>query len=139
MPQTDPQARLNHACRSLRTALDDLVAVYVFGSVATGHERRDSDLDLAVLTRGPVPARSLYDLARQLEVDLDVDVDLVDLAGASTVLQKEVIEKGRVIFRGDDASIRDFESRTLSEYGHFRERIDPILRSVRETGKAYRP
>jgi predicted nucleotidyltransferase len=139
MPQTDPQDRLNHACRSLRTALDELVAVYVFGSVATGRDRRDSDLDLAVLTRRPVPARTLYDLARQLEVDLDVDVDLVDLGAASTVLQKEVIEKGRVVFRGDDAEIRDFEARTLSEYGHFRDRIEPILRSVRESGKAYGP
>ena len=137
MPETDPQERLNHACRSLRTALGDVVAVYVFGSVATGRERRDSDLDLAILARHPIPARTLYDLARQLEVDLDVDVDLIDLAGASTVLQKEVIEKGRVILRCDDAAIRDFEARTLSEYGHFRERIEPILRSVRESGKAY--
>ena len=137
MPGPDTQERLNRACRSLQAALDGVIAVYVFGSVAAGRERRDSDLDLAVLTRCPVPARSLYDLARQLEVDLDVDVDLVDLAGASTILQKEVIEKGRVIFRGDDAAIRDFESRTLSEYGHFRERIEPILRSVRESGKAY--
>jgi predicted nucleotidyltransferase len=114
-----------------------VIAVYVFGSVATGRDRRDSDLDLAILARHPIPARTLYNLARQLEVDLDVDVDLVDVSSASTVLQKEVIEKGRVIFRGDDAAIRDFAARTLSEYGHFRERIAPILRSVRETGKAY--
>jgi len=37
----------------------------------------------------------LYDLARTLEVTLGVDVDLVDLLTASTVLKKELLRAVR--------------------------------------------
>ena len=55
----------------------------LFGSVARGEERDDSDVDLAVATS---PGTTLFDLARlrsELEEMLDAPVDLVTSAGLS--------------------------------------------------------
>jgi hypothetical protein len=87
----------------------------------------------------PTPARQLYDVARSLEVALGTYVDLVDLMGASTVLKKEVIADGRLIHEADRSQVFDFESRCLSEYGRYRESVDPVRAAVRESGRAYAP
>jgi predicted nucleotidyltransferase len=70
---------LEQARTRILAAMPDAVAIYAFGSTVTDHRGPDSDLDLAVLGRQPFLARDLYDLARSLEVDLGLDVDLDDL------------------------------------------------------------
>lgn len=65
----------------VRRAVDLLTAagateVYVFGSVARGETRPESDLDLAV--RGLPPER-YFDTVGRLLMALDVGVDLVEL------------------------------------------------------------
>ena len=60
------------------------VAVWVYGSRATGHARAYSDLDLALEGDGPLPATLLGDLAEAFdESDLPWKVDLLDWATAS--------------------------------------------------------
>lgn len=127
------------ARETLTKALPGLVALYLFGSRASGQQGPQSDVDLAILAREPVIATWLYETARGLEVDLGVDVDLVDLLTASTVLKKEVIEHGALIYCADPDATLDFEASSLSEYGRYREGIEPILRAVRESGRAYGP
>lgn len=51
-------------------------AVYLFGSLATGEARSDSDMDLAV--RG-CPKGKFFHLLGQLLLELDYPVDLVNL------------------------------------------------------------
>jgi predicted nucleotidyltransferase len=122
---------------SVVSAMPDVVAVYVFGSAATGHHGPESDLDIALLGSRPLPARDLYDLARSLEVELGIDVDLVDLMTASTVLKYEVITRGRRVHCVDPGTVIVFEARCLSEYGRYRDGIAPLLDAVHETGRAY--
>jgi predicted nucleotidyltransferase len=83
---TDQDARqlLDRARALIASAMPGFVAVYVFGSAASGQQGVDSDLDFAVLDRRPADPARVYDLARTLEVELGVDVDLVDLLTAST-------------------------------------------------------
>jgi predicted nucleotidyltransferase len=128
---------IERARARIATAVPDVVAVYVFGSAATGHYAPGSDLDIAVLGSRPLLPREAYELARSLEVDLGTDVDLVDLITASTVLKFEVITGGRRIHCGEPRIAIDFEARCMSEYGRYREGLAPLLKSVRETGRAY--
>lgn len=139
MAVTNPDALMAHASDLVIRALPGVFAIYVFGSRASGQQTPESDLDLAILGGEPVEPARLYDIARALEVELDTDIDLVDLLGASTVLKIEVIANGRLILCVDRSATLDFEARCLSEYGRYREGIEPILKAVRETGQAYAP
>ncbi len=61
-------------------------AAYLFGSAATGRLRADSDLDLAILPgSAEIMPLALYDMQVLLAEKLGLNVDLVDLARATTV------------------------------------------------------
>lgn len=70
--------------------------VILFGSVAGGTARADSDLDLAVKGRQPLDLVSLTNEITQL---LRVDaVDVVDLRRASPLLMMEVVRGGQLLY-----------------------------------------
>jgi predicted nucleotidyltransferase len=133
----DPDLLVTRARDAILAALPDVVAIYVFGSAATGDFAEGSDLDLAVLGPRPYDGRGLYDVARSLETALDVDVDLVDLITAPTLLKFEVIARGRSVYCANRDMALDFEARSLTEYGDYQFRVAPLLEAVRETGRAY--
>lgn len=98
----------------LREALPELLAIYLFGSHASGTATAQSDVDLAVLVAGKADAVRLWELAQSLALDLDADVDLIDLRSASTVMQYQVITGGRRLWAaGIDPDL--FEAFVLSE------------------------
>ena len=137
MPPAESSDLLEQARTRILAAIPDAVAIYAFGSTVTDHRGPDSDLDLAVLGRQPLPARDVYDLARSLEVDLGLDVDLVDLIHAPTVLRYEVITRGRRIHCADRDVVIEFEGRSLAEYFRFMEDFAPLFDKIRESGRAY--
>lgn len=98
---------------------DEVLAAYIFGSVATGRARRDSDIDIAVLVDSTLIPGDLFDYRLRLMADLrDLlqrpDVEVVLLNQAPPVLAQNVISKGRLIFeRSRSARIR-FQIRTLN-------------------------
>ena len=112
-------------------------AVLGLGSLGRGFADEHSDLDLAVLGPHPYDCRRLYDVARSLEATLGLDIDLVDLITAPTLLKFEVISSGRSVYCANRDMALDFEGRSLTEYGDYRYRVAPLLEAVRETGRAY--
>jgi predicted nucleotidyltransferase len=56
---------------------------------------KDSDLDLAVLVAGYAPSLLLFDLSGVLEDIVGCAVDVLDLRAASTVMQYQILQKGR--------------------------------------------
>ena len=128
---------IERASELVVAAMPDVVAVYVFGSAATGQYSAGSDLDLAVLCRRPLAPRETYDLARVIEAELGEDVDLVDLMTASTVLKYEVIARGRLVHCADRDTAIEFEGRSLAEHGRFLEDFAPLFQQIRESGRAY--
>ena len=137
MPAPDPNLLVTRARDAILEALPDVVAIYVFGSAVTGDFSEGSDLDIAVLGPGPYDGRRLCDVARALEAALDVDVDLVDLITAPTLLKFEVIARGQSVYCADRDIALEFEGRSLTEYGDYQFRVAPLLEAVRETGRAY--
>lgn len=80
----------------LETALrNGAVNVRVFGSVARGDDRQDSDIDFLVNLE---PGRSLMDLARllrELSTLLDHPVDIVTEAGLRPRIKSQVLKEAR--------------------------------------------
>jgi predicted nucleotidyltransferase len=105
----------------------DCAAIYLFGSRAAGTHRPDSDVDIAFLPTSIVSPLDCFDLANRLSDQLGNHVDLVDLSTASTVLAKEVVTKGIVLFTGDLIARQSFEMYTLSDYARLNEERGKIL------------
>lgn len=137
MPTPEFSSLVTRARDEILVALPDVVAIYVFGSMATGDTGAESDLDLAVLGPQPYEGRRLYDVARSLEATLGVDVDLVDILTAPTLLKYEVIARGRQAYCADRDAVFEFEGRSLTEYCDYRDRVAPLLAAVQESGRAY--
>lgn len=69
--------------------------VYLFGSWATGHASRTSDIDVAVLPLAPLPRGLLSEIREALEESRVIfSVDLVDLSEVSEEFKERVLRKG---------------------------------------------
>ena len=130
-------ADLARARAELARALPGLKLAYVFGSRAAGRSRVDSDVDLAVLCDVVVDPLALYGIAQIIAGALRREVDLVDLARASTVLQKEVVAQGKVLHEREPGMRLVFESRVLSDYARLNEERAPVLERIAREGRVH--
>jgi predicted nucleotidyltransferase len=99
----------------LNANISGLKLVYLFGSYAAGTQDKQSDLDIAVLADASIDNVSRWELAQTLACELDIDVDLIDLRFASTVLSQQVIEQGIRLFGTEDEDDK-FAMKTMSMY-----------------------
>lgn len=112
-------ARFEAALPAVRELLRSRGAVlgYLFGSVAEGRERLDSDLDVAVLLGPEIPRDGDFDRLLDLNTALvglthTNHVDVVMLNTAPPLLAFEIVSKGRLIL-GDDPERVEFEVAVL--------------------------
>ena len=105
----------------------DPAVIYLFGSYGTAGEHPGSDLDLAVLPRLPLSQLACFAAANDLSNRLGIEVDLVDLTGATTVMAKEVMRTGTPIMVADAHARQIFEMQTLADYARLNEERSPIL------------
>ncbi|MDN3554223.1 nucleotidyltransferase domain-containing protein [Halomonas almeriensis] len=126
------------AIQYLRQVLPGLQAVYLFGSQANGSSRLDSDVDLAVLLPRPLEAERRWEVAQTLASRLGRDVDLVDLRGASTVMQHQVLSHGGPVWSAGSVA-DEYELSVFSEYWDLtiqrRELVDDIKQRGRVHGR----
>ncbi len=95
------------------------IAVYLFGSVARGDSRVDSDVDLGILFASDPPATLAapqFALEAELERVLMVPVQVVALNRAPADLVHRVLRDGRLLLDRDRAARIRFEVRSRNEY-----------------------
>lgn len=95
-------------------------AAIVFGSVARGTHRPDSDLDLAVLyadheSRESVE-RQLLEVLGRLALATGRDVHLVDLERIDAGFRRTILDRGRVLLDRTGRRLRDLRVATGIEY-----------------------
>ena len=119
----------------------DTQAIYLFGSYDTVFERKDSDVDIALLLPAllakKMNALSFSDLVFDLEKALKKRVDIINLRRVSTVFQKEIIASERRIFCADEYGADEFEMLTLSFYQKLNEERKEILEEFFKSKRAY--
>lgn len=117
-------------------SIPDLGAVYLFGSHASGDDRPDSDVDIAILPSRDQPRPfdpvKLFSIRETLAARCSRDVDLVDLSAAPVVLAKEIIGANRRVFCSDCDRADEFEMLTLSLY----QKLNDERREIVDAGLA---
>ena len=115
---------------SLQTIAGLELAV-IFGSVAQGNARADSDLDIAVRYATPLNADQKLTLIRALGATGGRPVDLIDLRTAGPIVARQALTLGKRLF-GTDTVFASQLSRTLIDYADFAPLIERTLRERRE-------
>lgn len=138
---TDYSARVDRdaTIATLRDLLlphaDEVVAAYVFGSVARGTSEARSDLDLGILLKED-PAQGLaglrFDLAGELEQSLKLPVDLVVMNQASADLVHRILREGVPVLETDRRARVAFEVWSRGQYFD----LAPLRRSYRHRNAA---
>lgn len=109
-----------------------IAAVYRFGSTVDGSARPGSDIDLAFLVDHPVDAARRFSVQEMLAARLHRDVDLVDLAAASTVLRMQVVATGKPL-----ATIDRTRRDVFASYARLNEERRGIPDRIAGEGRVY--
>lgn len=111
--------------------------IIVFGSFAKGTIHKDSDLDLAFLSEQDFNEYEIFMISQKLADIIKREVDLVNLATASTVFQTQIIKTGKVLYCSDEQKRMLFELTALKKYTRLNEERKIILEKIQESGRVY--
>ena len=92
-----------------------IAVAILFGSLATGHVRGDSDLDLAVASTAPLTSQTRLQLIEELALALGRPIDLIDLSQTHGPLLQQILTKGRLIICTDRTRYADLLLRVVYE------------------------
>lgn len=95
-----------------------LLLALVFGSVAQGRQRADSDLDIAVAANRALTAVEKMDIIAALAAQTGRPIDLIDLKVVSEPLLGQIVRHGRRLL-GSDGAYGQLISRHLFEQADF--------------------
>jgi hypothetical protein len=109
----------------------EILAVYLFGSSATGKKHRESDLDLAIVPASPQARDRKLDILTDLAREGFDNVDLIFLDTDDIVLRYEAVKHNRLIYHTEDFDRGTFYSLVVRQYLNFL----PYLKVQREAYK----
>ena len=126
----------NQIIHSLQTALDNVLGIYLFGSRVQGTPHPESDLDIAVLVAGYAPPETRFQLANELADSIGIEVDLLDLRAASTVMAVQVLQSGKRIW-AKNPEADTFEAAVMSDKMALDRARAPLLAEIQQRGSIY--
>ena len=112
-----------------------LKAIYVFGSFAKDEANKDSDIDIGIISEDRLSPSATFDMAQQLAVLINCDVDLLDIEQVPLVMQFQVISTGKNIYAKYPLELLEFETRIISMYQRFNEERKYIVGEIINSGK----
>lgn len=115
---------------AIRRALPRARTSWLFGSAARHQARAQSDLDIAVVQQESLAAAARLDAAAQLAEALGRDVDLLDFARLSPVMQVQVLATGRRLFADDPVADLGDMARALHDYQDLQRWRRPMARAL---------
>ncbi|MFS0907521.1 nucleotidyltransferase domain-containing protein [Priestia aryabhattai] len=112
--------------------------IIVFGSFAKGTTHQESDIDIAFYVKDKkLDKYEVFMLAQDLAALLKREVDLVNIAEASTVFQAQIYTTGEIIYSGDDTLRMNEQMKALKMYAKLNEERKDVLQKVDESGSIY--
>jgi predicted nucleotidyltransferase len=127
-----PLSTTEAALRAVLADFPQLVLALVFGSVAQGTARPDSDLDVAVAAAKPLSLDERMAIMAALAQHTGRPIDLIDLHDASPPLLGQILRHGRRIL-GSDAAYGRLISRHVLDQADFAPYRNRVLAERRAT------
>ena len=118
LPPKSPPPAIDAMLKDVLTQFPALVLALVFGSVAQGRERADSELDIAVAARQPLTPVERMNIIAALAEQTGRPVDLIDLYGVADPLLGQIVRHGRRLL-GSDSEYGNLISKHLFEQADF--------------------
>lgn len=109
----------------------DIELAILFGSLANGRARPDSDLDLAIKKPQPLSANDKMDIIEQLALISGRPVDLIDLNMAGEPILGQIMQHGKRLL-GSDEAYAEMGLKHIYAQADFMPYIERTLRERRE-------
>ncbi|MEK7621807.1 MAG: nucleotidyltransferase domain-containing protein [Patescibacteria group bacterium] len=94
-----------------------LELVVLFGSQATGHTHKKSDVDIGYIAHRVIDYRENYDISLELaRIFKNPDVELVNLNNVSPALKKQVADQGIVLLEAEKGKFDFFSIKANRAY-----------------------
>ena len=99
---------------------------------------QNSDIDIAFYSEDTVLSTwDFFIIAQELADLLKIEVDLIDLRRASTVLKAQIFTTGKVICADDELLLKKQQMTALKTYAELNEQRKEILNRIEESGCVY--
>jgi predicted nucleotidyltransferase len=121
----------------LRQEIAAVIGVYRFGSTVQGTPSTSRDIEAAVLAEARLTPKHRFEIQEALAAKLGRDVDLVDLAAASTVMAMQVSPVESSCMSPMPVQGGRFEDYTFGAYARLDEERRGILDRVAAEGTVY--
>ena len=120
------ESNLPLACESM-----DVVAVYLYGSVARDEGREDSDIDVGVFLKGEEAGLASWPpaevvLEERLSRSTGLPIEVHVLNSAPLEFSGRVLEEGVLVFSGDEVARVRLEVAIRGQYLDFKPRIEQL-------------
>lgn len=115
--------------------VDEVLAAYLFGSVAEGVSYRHSDLDFAIRLKSELSIEEKHRMRMNLIGALgnlsEREVDVVILNDASLKMTHQVFKHGKPLFVRNDSREEEFRLKKQKEYFDFQYYLEKERRDLR--------
>lgn len=115
----------------LLNMLANIRQAYVFGSLAKGTARSDSDLDIAIMATSTLDTETRIHLIEQLAQLTGRPIDLIDLRNTGEPLLGEILRHG-VLLKGSDSEHAALITRHIFDSEDFLPYAERILKERRQ-------
>ena len=114
--------------RSLLAERPEIELCFLFGSAVTGRRGPESDIDVAVCGKRPLPPASLAQLQIEMCDGLGAEVDLLDISRLEGLILREVLTRGIRIINRNPPLLAHYIKKVL----YFSEDMLPNYRMIAE-------
>ena len=131
MKPLEPNSELMRVAEALSADPGLLLAV-AFGSASKGGARPDSDIDIAVLSQGPLTSEHREQTIRRIAEATGRPVDLVDLRSAGVAVLRTILTEGRTLLCRDQRARERLITTMLADVEDFMPLRQQLIRERRD-------
>jgi uncharacterized protein len=111
--------------------------IILFGSFAKGTAREDSDVDLAYFSDKQLSSYERFNLANELALTCERDVDLVDILDIDTIFALQIFQSGVPLYISDKDEYTRQKIKAYRMYAELNEQRAIVIDGIKNRGSVY--